>query len=52
MENIIGQIYRATKQEARPEEKTVKPKTKEDAFDILLKKRYQTNGYFRTTTIR
>lgn len=38
MENIIGQIYRATKQEARPEEKTVKPKTKEDAFDILLKK--------------
>ena len=38
MENIIGQIYKSTKAEARPEEKTVKPKTNEDAFDILIKK--------------
>ena len=35
IQNIIGQIYKATKAEARPEEKTVKPKTTEDAFDIL-----------------
>ena len=38
IQNIIGQIYKATKAEARPEEKTVKPKSNEDAFDILLKK--------------
>jgi hypothetical protein len=38
IQNIIGQIYKATKAEARPAEKTVKPKTNEDAFDILLKK--------------
>tara|TARA_R100000697_G_scaffold102986_1_gene115944 strand:+ start:261 stop:2558 length:2298 start_codon:yes stop_codon:yes gene_type:complete len=38
IQNIIGQIYKSTKAEARPEEKTVKPKTNEDAFDILLKK--------------
>ena len=38
IQNIIGQIYKATKAEARPEEKTVKPKTNEDAFDILIKK--------------
>ena len=35
IQNIIGQIYKATKAEARPQEKTVKPKTTEDAFDIL-----------------
>ncbi|MAL46762.1 hypothetical protein [Hyphomonas sp.] len=38
IQNIIGQIYKSTKAEARPEEKTVKPKTNEDAFDILIKK--------------
>ena len=38
IENIVGQIYQATKSQARPEEKTVKPKTTEDAFDILIKK--------------
>jgi hypothetical protein len=38
IQNIIGQIYKATKAEARPEEKTVKPKTTEDAFDILIQK--------------
>ena len=38
IQNIIGQIYKATKAEARPEEKTVKPKTTEDAFEILINK--------------
>ena len=38
IENIVGQIYSATKSQARPEEKTVKPKTTDDAFDILIKK--------------
>ena len=38
IQNIIGQIYKSTKAEARPEEKTVKPKTTEDAFEILINK--------------
>ena len=37
IQNIIGQIYKATKAEARPEEKTKAPATTEDAFDILIK---------------
>jgi len=38
IQNIIGQIYKATKAAPRKDEKTVKPKTTEDAFDILIQK--------------
>ena len=38
IENIVGQLYKATKAEPRKEQKTVKPKTTEDAFDILIQK--------------
>ena len=38
IENIVGQLYKATKVEPRKEQKTVKPKTTEDAFDILIQK--------------
>ena len=38
IKNIIGQIYKATKAAPRKDEKTVKPKTTEDAFDVLIKK--------------
>jgi len=38
IENIIGQLYKATKAAPRKEQKTVKPKTTEDAFDILIQK--------------